>query len=362
MAIPMTADQYIAALRAEGLTVVEVGSWRTHNRNHKGPWGPVNGVMIHHTVTKGAAYTVELCRTGHSSLPGPLCHGVITKDGVVHVVSIGRANHAGGGDPNVLQAVIDERYTTRPPVPRMHDGSAGAVDGNAHFYGYECENEGDGEDPWPDVQVEAIVRVSAAHCRFHRWTEKSTIGHSEWSDWKTDPRGPDGVVAMPNLRARIKERLAHSASWNPNRQGPTMTAPLRTFLTRPQDVTLLKDVPHTLYWTSEHDDSGSQHGDGGKTVATAVQYSGVLNLTILGLESNEHVEVYAIEENSSGVQTGAAEDVDQIIGRDGAFEIRKSIPVMGKVYERLAFQVVNRAEAPAILTQASLKMQSWPNG
>ena len=33
------------------MTVVEVGDWRTHNRNHKGPWGPVHGVMIHHTVT-----------------------------------------------------------------------------------------------------------------------------------------------------------------------------------------------------------------------------------------------------------------------------------------------------------------------
>src|SRR5690606_35904709 len=109
MAPPMSASAFLSALKAEGLTVVEVGNWRTHNRNHKGPWGPVHGVMIHHTVTKGSARTVEICRKGYSGLPGPLCHGVITKDGRVHLVGYGRANHAGLGDDDVLRAVIAER-------------------------------------------------------------------------------------------------------------------------------------------------------------------------------------------------------------------------------------------------------------
>ncbi len=39
MAPPMSASAFLRALRAEGLTVVEVGDWRDHNRNHKGPWG-----------------------------------------------------------------------------------------------------------------------------------------------------------------------------------------------------------------------------------------------------------------------------------------------------------------------------------
>ena len=51
MATPMTPAQFAAKLRAEGVTVVEVGDWETHNRNHMGPWGPVHGAMIHHTVT-----------------------------------------------------------------------------------------------------------------------------------------------------------------------------------------------------------------------------------------------------------------------------------------------------------------------
>lgn len=43
MATPLSASKLVEILRAEGLTVVEVRNWRTHNRNTKGPWGPVNG-------------------------------------------------------------------------------------------------------------------------------------------------------------------------------------------------------------------------------------------------------------------------------------------------------------------------------
>ncbi|MFD6620177.1 N-acetylmuramoyl-L-alanine amidase, partial [Streptomyces albidoflavus] len=95
------AATFARILREEGLTVVEVGEWENHNRNSKGPWGPMHGVMIHHTVTRGSASTVAICRDGHASLPGPLCHGVITKDGRVHLVGYGRANHAGLGDDDV---------------------------------------------------------------------------------------------------------------------------------------------------------------------------------------------------------------------------------------------------------------------
>lgn len=117
MAPPMSAAQFLDALKSEGLTVVEVGDWRTHNRDHQGPWGPVHGVVIHHTVTRGTDATVRLCRDGHDALPGPLCHGVIAKDGTVHLVGYGRANHAGSGDGDVLKAVIAEKRlprTTRP--------------------------------------------------------------------------------------------------------------------------------------------------------------------------------------------------------------------------------------------------------
>ncbi|NEE31994.1 N-acetylmuramoyl-L-alanine amidase, partial [Streptomyces sp. SID7982] len=172
MATPLSADKLLKALRDEGLHVVEHRSWRTNNRNHKGPWGPTHGVMIHHTVTSGTASSVELCYNGHSALPGPLCHGVIAKDGTVHLVGNGRANHAGLGDDDVLRAVIAEKAL--PP-----DNEAN-TDGNRHFYGFECVNLGDGKDPWPAAQLLAIERAAAAVCRAHGWSERSVIGHLEW--------------------------------------------------------------------------------------------------------------------------------------------------------------------------------------
>ncbi|WP_330453633.1 MULTISPECIES: N-acetylmuramoyl-L-alanine amidase [unclassified Streptomyces] len=196
MSSPMSASAFLAALKKEGLTVVEVGDWRSRNRNHKGPWGPVNGVMIHHSVTKGTDATVKLCRDGHPDLPGPLCHGVIAKDGRVHLVGYGRTNHAGMGDDDVLRAVVAEKKH----LP--HDNETN-TDGNRHFYGFECENLGDGEDPWPDAQLEAIEKVSAAICRHHGWTARSVIGHREWQPGKVDPKG----FSMGDMRDRIHDRL-----------------------------------------------------------------------------------------------------------------------------------------------------------
>ncbi|MGI5443400.1 peptidoglycan-binding protein [Streptomyces shenzhenensis] len=204
MADPMSAAQFAAALKAEGVTVVEVGDWKTHNRNHKGAWGPVHGVMIHHTVTSGTAATVAICRDGYSSLPGPLCHGMIAKDGRVHLVGYGRANHAGLGDYDVLQAVIAEK-----PLP---GDNAADTDGNRHFYGFECENLGDGKDPWPEAQLLAIERVAAAICRVHGWNERSIIGHLEWQPGKVDPRG----FTMDAMRARIAKRLKAGAPAKPS--------------------------------------------------------------------------------------------------------------------------------------------------
>nr|WP_101254693.1 N-acetylmuramoyl-L-alanine amidase [Streptomyces barkulensis] len=202
MATPISVSALLSALRKEGLRVVEVGSWRTHNRNHKGPWGPVHGVMVHHTVTSGSARTVEICRRGYSTLPGPLCHGVITKDGRVHLVGHGRANHAGAGDDDVLRAVIAER-----PLPPDNEAN---TDGNRHFYGFECENLGDGRDPWPAAQLDAIERAAAALCRHHGWKAESVIGHLEWQPGKVDPRG----FSMNTMRARVRERLNHRPGWD----------------------------------------------------------------------------------------------------------------------------------------------------
>ncbi|GGZ72255.1 peptidoglycan-binding protein [Streptomyces bluensis] len=195
MAQPLSADQFRAILKKSGVRVVEHGNWRTHNRNHKGAWGPVHGVTIHHTGPYSTeAGMVELCRTGYTSLPGPLCHGVIDRSGTVHLVGYGRGNHAGSGDEDVLKAVIAEK--SLPP-----DNEAN-TDGNPHFYGFECINTGGGQ-MWPEAQLDAMHKVSAALCRAHDWAARSVIGHKEWQPGKPDPAD----IAMNDFRTAVAKIL-----------------------------------------------------------------------------------------------------------------------------------------------------------
>lgn len=372
MATPLTADQLVRALRAEGVKVFEVDGWRTHNRNHVGSWGPMNGVMIHHTVSTGTANSVKMCYDGYEGLPGPLCQGVIAKDGTVYLIGNGRANHAGGGDPNVLQAVRDERYTTRPPDPHQHQGSAGAVDGNAHFYGFECINLGNGVDPWPPAQIDAITRVSAALCRAHGWSDKSVIGHKEWSDWKDDPKGPDNVVSMPGLRTRIADRLDHAASWTPGTTTPKPPAPKPTapagdpmdprltWLTRAEDLTLIPGSPLTLYWTSEPSDGPGQHGDGGSTFLQGALYTIELDLEFSGLDGNEYLSVRTLNIPTAGGTPvpGGAVEVD---GRgDGSSLVKRTLTLIGRVTadSRLAIEVTAEG-GTATLEYARVQGLSW---
>ncbi|ARF74591.1 N-acetylmuramoyl-L-alanine amidase [Kitasatospora albolonga] len=191
MAAPLTADAFVRALRAEGVRVTEHTGWHSHNRNHKGAWGPVHGVMLHHTA---GSSSVGYCRRGTSELPGPLCAGVVTKDGVVHLVGYGRTNHAGSGSSAVLAAVREEL-----PLPAP---GPDAVDGNARFYGFEIENLGSGRDPYPAPQLDAVERLSAALCRVHGWSAASVIGHKEWTRRKIDPS-----FSMAGMRNRVAGRL-----------------------------------------------------------------------------------------------------------------------------------------------------------
>ncbi|MFJ8301580.1 N-acetylmuramoyl-L-alanine amidase [Streptomyces sp. NPDC094447] len=372
MATPLTADQVVAALRAEGVTVIEVDGWRTNNRNHKGPWGPVNGSMLHHTVTPKTMSAVPMCFRGTGSLPGPLCHGVIRRDGTVHMVGNGRANHAGGGDGDVLAAVKAESYNTRPPAPNEHDGSDGAVDGNRAFYGWECENEGDGKDPWPKVQVEAMVRSQAAVIRAHRaqgddWGAKSCIGHLEWSDWKSDPKGPDNVVSMPGLRTRINERLLHPASWNPGTTTPKPPTPAPTggtvnltHLTRTTSTPLLPDSPVRIYWENEYADEPNQHGAGGFSVLSQADWTANLHLFFSGLGPDEALQVRHIETPPGGTaQEGPLANVNGF--RDKG-SVTRVVTLIGRIQngEALSFEVTNLGAGTVTLLGARLLMHSTP--
>ena len=239
MAVPLSADKMLKALRAEDVKVSERSGWRTHSRNHKGKWGPVHGVMIHHTVSSGDDASVALCYNGHSALPGPLCHGVGRNDGTVALVSAGRANHAGLGDDDVLRAVIAE---TSLPAPNEAN-----TDGNARFYGLEIINLGDNKDTYTRAQYRAAVLWAAALCRAHGWSERSVIGHKEWQPGKVDPRGPiegGGSFSMTQFRADVRDQLARKPG-APATTNPT-TPPKEKDEMTPAQEALLKQVAADL--------------------------------------------------------------------------------------------------------------------
>lgn len=210
MATPMTSTQIVAQLKKWGVKYKEVKSWKTHNRDAETgkAFGPVNGFIWHHTgadVSAGNAgeYAGGVLYNGLSNLPGPLCHFGLAPDGTVYLTGWGRANHAGGGDPAVLQHVINEDYSGQLKPTK---GNANGVDGNDHFYGVEIMYSG--SHKMTDAQYKSALKLSAAILDFHKWTDKSCIAHGEWSSDKWDPGYASGkIMDMVGVRKDIAATL-----------------------------------------------------------------------------------------------------------------------------------------------------------
>lgn len=212
MATPMTADQRLAAYKAEGLTVHEYPGWRTHNRDSATgrTFGPVVGVLIHHTAGHNDK---DICYKGRSDLPGPLCHNWLGKTAGLWMIGQGRANHAGLVDGDVVRALMAEKS----PLPK--DDRAD-TDGNDVLYGLEIENLGDGKDPYPVDQYRQAVLWAAAHCRHHNWSAKSIAGHKEVQPGKIDPS-----FDMDDFRADVDKQLAIPVGKDTPAPKPTPSKP-----------------------------------------------------------------------------------------------------------------------------------------
>ncbi len=192
---PMTADQWKRQLKKFGVPYRELATFKDPNSGRDDEtglrFGPVHGGMIHHTGSDTPDITNRvLIATGRSDLPGPLAHCGLNDDGTVDLHTTGRANHAGGGDYKVLDAVITESYGDYPPPTHQHQGSPLSVDGNDYFYGLESYYY---KNLTPEAYA-SMVGWGAAICNFHGWSAKSMIGHKEWSDWKPDPNLVDMKV------------------------------------------------------------------------------------------------------------------------------------------------------------------------
>jgi LysM repeat protein len=195
----MTPSQIKDQLKKWDVPFKEYKNWDSHNRNHKGPWGPVHGFMVHHTGSDNKDQRA-LLYNGISGLPGPLCHFGLAQDGTVHLIGWGRANHAGSGDDDVLDAVIDER-----PAPVDNESN---TDFNRHFYGVEIWYSGSHE--MTDAQYKTLLKLSACVLEFHGWNQYSVIGHGEsGSPGKWDPGYKSGTMMdMDDVREDIDAVLA----------------------------------------------------------------------------------------------------------------------------------------------------------
>lgn len=217
MSDPMTPAEWRTALKAEGVRFTEYDGWTTRGRDAATgkPFGPVHGVLNHHTA--GSDSLKAVTTGGAPNLPAPLCHTFLPKSGTAVMVSCHRANHAGLAAANVMAAIVAEK-----PLPKQDKSST--VDGNDQLYGIETENLGNGTDTYTRAQYDTWVRWNAAICRHHGWGAGSVAGHLETSvEGKVDPRGPvEGygtrgkfTFSMGQLRADVAERLKHPASWSP---------------------------------------------------------------------------------------------------------------------------------------------------
>lgn len=179
------------ALGEAGLTVEPVPGWAERGR----PWGfdPV-GVLMHHTAFRATTAdphpALETVVEGRTDLRGPLCHILIDRDAVCHVIAAGRSNHAGearesgpvpGGDGNVTYVGIEIDYAPQEPYGQRPTAQQGEAAVRAA------------------AVILARLGTGADHVRYH--AETSTSG--KWD--------PGNTVDADEFRRRVAAELARLA-------------------------------------------------------------------------------------------------------------------------------------------------------
>lgn len=180
MTIPWLAD----VLRGAGVEVVDEGDWV--NRGRPGDFAPI-GVLWHHTAGPATspdnpAPSLGTVIDGRPDLEGPLAHALVDFNGVFHVISAGRANHAGecGGSG---------------PIP--------PGDGNTMMVGWEIDYDGVNQQMSP-AQYDASVKATAAVLRELGQDAEHARGHLETSTTgKIDPAFCD----LNKMRADVAAAL-----------------------------------------------------------------------------------------------------------------------------------------------------------
>jgi hypothetical protein len=174
-------------LRSRGVAVVEEAGWQGKGKT---PFAPV-GVMVHHTAwpTQEDHPSLSLVIQGRPDVPPPLCNILLARSGTAHLIAARRANHSGAGSRLVLDEV---RRGVSAVADAKDRGLEDTTTGNTWFYGIEVENSGLQGDTYPQVQIDALVRICTAMFQSHGWTAARVVHHREWTKRKPDMsfRGP----------------------------------------------------------------------------------------------------------------------------------------------------------------------------
>ena len=200
MARPLTADNWIAALKRWGIPFVEEPNWRTR-ANSRG-WGEVEGFMVHHTGDDAPdSADLTIVRDGRAGLSGPLCNVGLEDSGRVRLVAAGAANHAGGGDAAVIRAMIAGKPLPAPRYSHLDLGDyPDAIIGNPRFAGVEAfyylKNSPAQRAMMPLLVAAWIDGMNRQNGT--KWSGNRLIGHKEWQRGKIDPKlfGDDSMNKM----------------------------------------------------------------------------------------------------------------------------------------------------------------------
>lgn len=163
--------------------VVFVPGWATRGSAVMNP----TANLWHWTAGKPSASrpspSLNICVNGRSGIPGPLCHGLIDLNGVLHVIASGRANHAGVGNQGLLVRMKANQWPAGSAAKlRLPDtgGSGGALTG------WEIEN--DGTKPLSDAQVVTCAQMASCCSDVLGYGDAQAVGwdHQAWTKRKID--------------------------------------------------------------------------------------------------------------------------------------------------------------------------------
>ena len=185
----------LQALERFGIDYLVVQGWETRGNL---PFDPI-GILIHHTAsddTRLSTIVDGVNQGGGVYVPGPLVQGYIEDRpaNACWVVAGRRANHAGVGDPDVLDRMAADLPIQFPPGPDQAGTGA-----NTKLEGVELEGNGPEDFIAGTYVYETAVKYAAAICWWYGWNPYTRCaGHKEWTRRKVDP-----AFNMDTFRAAV---------------------------------------------------------------------------------------------------------------------------------------------------------------